>query len=86
MHNLVDSLSRLPLILRCVVVGWICTGTLAALVTVANVVGEYSLNSVVQAALFGMVEAFVLAGFVGGFVGLLVGLVAHLTRAAIRRP
>jgi hypothetical protein len=76
--RLLDSLARLPVIRRCVVIGWVSTGTLAAVITVINVIREYPLDGVVQAALFGIIEAFVLAGFVGGCIGFLVGLVARL--------
>jgi hypothetical protein len=74
----------LSLIPRCIVIGTICAGTIAALVTVINVVGDYPASDVVQAMLFGIVEAYILGGVAGGVLGLLVGVVAYLTRGAMR--
>jgi hypothetical protein len=85
MRGLVESLSRLPIVQRCVVIGWVSTGTLAAVVTVINVIGEYSSGGVIRAALFGMVEAFVLVGFVGGCIGLFAGLLARHAQNQQRR-
>jgi hypothetical protein len=76
--------SRLPLILRCTVIGAVCTGTIAAVITVINVIGEYSAENVVQAMLFGIIEALVLGGVAGCVLGLVVGTFAYLARSVIR--
>ncbi len=78
------ELSSLPLILRCAVIGAVCTGTIAAVVIVINVIGEYSAENVVQAMLFGIIEALVLGGVAGCVLGLVVGAFAYLTRSVIR--
>jgi hypothetical protein len=57
---------------------------IAAVVTVINVIGEYPADHVVQAMLFGIVEAFVLGGIAGCVLGLAVGVLAYVTRSAIR--
>jgi hypothetical protein len=77
-------LPPLPLIPRCIVVGAICTGMMAAVVTVINVMGDYPANDLVQAMLFGIIEAFVLGGVAGCVLGLVVGVLAYLTRSAMR--
>jgi hypothetical protein len=78
------GLSRLPLILRCIVIGASCTGMITAVVTVINVIGDYPATDVVQAMLFGIIEAFVLGGVAGCVLGLVVGVLAYLTRSAMR--
>lgn len=83
MRELGRDLSRLPLIPRCIVVGAICAGTLAAVVTVINVFGDYPAKDVVQAMLFGIVEALVLGGVAGCVLGLLVGVFAYVMRGAM---
>ena len=80
-----DSLARLPLVLRCVVIGWLCAGTLGALYVMITVPGEYSLEDVVPAMLFGMAEAFVFAGLAGGCVALVAGLLAQVVRGTRRK-
>jgi len=85
MREIGRGLSQLPLILRCTVVGGSCTGTIAAVLTVINVIGTYPADHVVQAALFGIVEAFVLAGAAGCTLGLAVGVFAYLSQKAIHR-
>jgi len=84
MREIGRELLRLPLVLRCVVIGGSCTGTIAAAATVINVIRTYPADHVVQAALFGIFEALVLAGAVGAVLGLAVGVVAYLTRSAVR--
>jgi hypothetical protein len=83
-RGLRESLSGLPLILRCAVVGSVCAGTIASILVVVGAVRNYSWDDVAQAALFGVVEAFVLAGSAGALLGLVVGLFAYLVRAAKR--
>jgi hypothetical protein len=84
MSEIGRELSSLPLIQRCIMIGAGCTGLIAAVVTVINVIGEYPADHVVQAMLFGMVEAFVVGGIVGCILGLVVGILAYVMRSAIR--
>ncbi len=89
MRELRRELSRLPLILRCVVVGGSCAGTIAAVFVVINVIRNYPADHVVQAALFGIVEAFALVGSAGCVLGLVVGIFLYVgqkaTRSVVRR-
>lgn len=84
-RGLAEYLARLPLILRCAAVGWAGAGTLGAIFVVISVPGEYPLGDVPSATMFGVGEAFGLAGLAGGCAGLLVGVLAYLVRAAKRR-
>jgi hypothetical protein len=77
------GLSRLPLIPRCVVIGAVCTGTLTAVVTVVNVIGEYPAGHLVQVIPFGILEAYVLGGVAGCVLGFVVGVFAYLARIAL---
>ena len=52
--------------------------------TVINVISTYPADHVVQAALFGIVEAFVLAGAAGSVLGLVIGCFFYLSQKAIR--
>ncbi len=76
-------LNRLPLILRCIVIGAACAGTIVAVLTVVNVIVEYPAEHLVQVIPFGFVEAYVLGGVGGGLVGLVVGVFAYLGRSAM---
>jgi hypothetical protein len=78
------SLSEMPLIQRCAVVGWACAGVIFVPVVVALDISEYSSGTVVEATLFGIFEASVAALVIGGGLGLAVGLLAYLSRGAAR--
>lgn len=84
MRALVRELSSIPLILRCAVVGAGCTGAIAGVLVVINVIDKYPVDHVVQAMLFGLVEALVFGGIIGSMVGLVVGVLAYLARGVIR--
>lgn len=70
---------------RCAVAGALCAGTLGATAVVISVPSEYSPGDVLQAMMFGIGEALLLAGAAGAFAGLLIGLLAYLMRAVKRR-
>lgn len=78
------ELSRLPLILRCVVVGAACACVIVGVAVAINVISNYPTDHVVQVMLFGMFEAAVVGGILGSVLGLVVGVLAYLTRGAIR--
>ncbi len=61
-----------------------CTGMIAAVLTVINVIITYPTHAVVRASVFGFFEAFVLVGAAGCVLGLAVGVFAYLTRMAMR--
>jgi len=84
MRGIGRELSRLPLVLRCIVLGASCVGTIAAVFGFINGLLDYPAADIAQASLFGLFEGFVLGGVSGCCLGVAVGLVAYLIRSGMR--
>ncbi len=79
-----DSFLQLPLIVRCMVAGAVSGTVILEVIVVGNVISDYPLRDVAQAAVFGAFEAGVAGVIAGCCLGLVVGLAAYLLRGGMR--